>query len=400
MKIVGLITEYNPFHNGHKYHIDKAKEEAGADYAVVVMSGNFVQRGAPAIMPKQIRASAALQCGADVVIELPVYYATASAEQFAFGAVSILHHLGCVDSLCFGSESGDISLLQNAATVLFHESGELKEQLKQYLKTGITFPAARKLAYASVADCEEYAHILDQPNNILGIEYLKALFRLESSIEPIAIKRISSEYHDQVLKEEYSSATAIRNHLQKSISILETQVPSEAFSLYEQYKHIRYPITANDFSLLLKYKLLTTSKETLQNYLDVSEELANAIHNNRDSYLSYDQFCELLKTKNYTYSRINRALLHILLEIRYKNINIPYARILGFRRESAVVLKAFKEKANLPIITKPSRMECLNYEQKELLDLDIHASNLYESVVTEKFKTPFINEYKHAILRI
>ena len=230
MRIVGIIAEYNPFHNGHQYHIEKSLELTGADAAVVVMSGNFIQRGAPAIMPKHSRAKMALKNGASLVIELPVPYATGSAEYFAYGAVSLLDDFGCVDALCFGSECGNLNLLKTLAKILVKEPAEYKELLSCYLKQGNSFPLARQYAMRDYLHSDQVNDILAEPNNILGIEYLKALYRLNSTIEPYTIQRVSSHYHDQELQESYSSASAIRNVIKsEDFDSLKLQLSEESF---------------------------------------------------------------------------------------------------------------------------------------------------------------------------
>ena len=396
MKIVGLIAEYNPFHNGHQYHIEKAKEITGADAVIVVISGNFVQRGTPAIMPKHLRTEMALKAGASLVLELPVCYATGTAEQFAYGAVSILNKLGCVDAICFGSECGDINVLNDLAEILCNEPKEYKEALQKHLRNGLSFPLARQKAIEEIYPTQEFLKILEQPNNILGIEYIKALYRLNSKIKPYTIQRISSQYHDEELQEQFSSATALRQIIsQGNYSDLEGQIPSDCITLLKAHHHTRYPIYTNDFSLLLKYCLLNESKTSLIEYADVSAELANRIYNQLNNFVSFDQFCELLKTKEVTYSRISRALLHILLGIKKTDYtDIQYARVLGFRKDDSNVLTEIKNKATIPLVTKTTQ------QIDALLDADIYASNLYESVVTNKFGTHFINEYEHQIVII
>lgn len=396
MKIVGLIAEYNPFHNGHQYHIEKAKEITGADAVIVVMSGNFVQRGAPAIIPKHLRTEMALKAGASLVIELPVCYATGTAEQFAYGAVSILNSLGCVDSICFGSECGDIDILSDLAEFLCNEPIEYKECLQNHLRNGLSFPSARQAAIQELYPSKEFVDILAQPNNILGIEYLKALYRLNSKIKPYTIKRIASQYHDTDLQNEFSSATAIRQVIEHEVlQSLSGQIPDTNIALFEGNYQKRFPIFTNDFSLLLKYRLLNETKLSLTEYADISDELANRIYNQRNEFIDFEQFCELLKTKEVTYSRISRALIHVLLKIKktdYADIN--YARVLGFRKDNSNILTEIKNSSSIPLLTK------LTQYSDSLLDIDIYASNLYESVITDKFKTSFINEYEHAIVRV
>ena len=402
MKVVGLIAEYNPFHNGHQYHIEKARKITGADIVIVVMSGNFVQRGAPAIMPKHLRAEVALKAGASLVIELPVSYATGSAEFFAFGAVSLLDKLGCVDCICFGSECGDIEVLQNLARIIHDEPEEYKSYLSQYLRQGNSFPLARQKAMTDYLKSDTASDILAEPNNILGIEYLKALCKLESKIKPYTISRMVSHYHDNNLCENYSSASAIRKALSESIDFnLDSQVPEVNIPLMRETCGTRYPIYINDFSILLKYKLMSETKETLTAYADVSEELANRIYNHLNQFHSFEQFCELLKTKEITYSRISRSLLHVLLGIKQTNmVDIAYAHVLGFRKSDAELFSKIKKFSSIPIVTKLADTNFLSDDGKAQLEQDIYASNLYESVIAEKFKTIFANEYEHPIVRI
>lgn len=416
MKIVGLIAEYNPFHNGHKYHIEKAREITGADAVIVIMSGNFMQRGTPAIMPKHLRTEAALKGGASVVIELPVCYAVGSAEYFAYGAVSILEKLGCVDSICFGSECGNIEVLQDLARIIHDEPKQYKESLNLYLRQGNSFPLARQKAMKDFLKSNVADSILGQPNNILGIEYLKALYRLGSKMKPYTIQRVASHYHDEYLNETYSSASAIRKAINEpDESDWRSQVPDSCVSLYQENYQIRYPVYTNEFSLLLKYKLLRETKETLTSYADVSEELANRILNRLNEFTSFEEFCELLKTKELTYSRISRALLHILLDITIQDMTeIEYAHVLGFQASDSAVLSSIKKQSSIPLVTKladvtmysssantpPTCGSTLSEDSQKMLIQDIYAANLYESVVADKFGTAFINEYEQKIVRL
>lgn len=425
MKIVGLITEYNPFHNGHLYHIEKAKEITGADAAVVVMSGNYVQRGAPAIMPKHLRAEVALEAGVPVVMELPVCFATGSAEYFAAGAVSLFEQLGCVDSICFGSECGDYAKLEQIAHVVADEPEEYKFSLQEGLRKGLSFPRARQLALKAYLRDDSLDAVLEQPNNILGIEYIKALYLKKSPIKTYTIKRMVSGYHDESLSESYSSASAIRKllayasssiHLEDEgmfdepvmsevLTRLEGQVPPSCIRLLEETHRTRYPIYSNDFSLLLKYKLLTETKDTLVKYVDITADLANRIMNHANDFITFDQFCDLLKTRDMTYTRISRSLFHILLGItKYDMLSCRedgychYAHILGFRKDAANVLTHMKAHSGVPLVTKLSQADSLSDTGSRMLMQDIFASNLYEAIITNKFKLPFVNEYEQSIV--
>lgn len=427
MKIVGLITEYNPFHNGHLYHIEKALEVTGADTAIVVMSGNYVQRGAPAIMPKHLRAEVALEAGVPLVLELPVCYACGSAEYFAEGAVSLLEQLGCIDCICFGSECGDYYLLEKIAHITADEPEEYRSFLQANLKSGLSFPLARQAALKSYLQDPSLDEILEQPNNILGIEYIKALYRRKSPIGAYTIKRKVSGYHDKDLKEGYSSASAIRRllayagssvhmtsdkpydepELSEVLTRLEDQVPPACIRTLEETHRVRYPVYTGDFSLLFRYKLLTETRESLKEYMDMTEELANRMVNHANDFITFDQFCDLLKTRELTYSRISRCMLHILLDIRAADLSLykeaggcQYARVLGFRKEGAKLMARIKRSSSISLITKLTQTEGLSETAQKMLRQDMFASDLYESVITNKYKMPFVNEYCQQIVRV
>ena len=429
MKIVGLITEYNPFHNGHLHHIKEARRVTGADAVVVVMSGDYVQRGVPAIMPKRLRTEMALSCGASAVFELPVCYAAGSAEYFAMGAVSLLDSMGVVDSICFGSECNDLEALSHVADILSREPEDYRSLLKTNLKKGASFPSARHDALLEYTHVPAYAALLDEPNNILGIEYLKALKRLNSRMTPFTIRREGSHYHDQNLSSDsFSSASAIRSLLACSGSTLRTersggtfentafssilgdlenQVPSCCLELLKDYLRVQYPVYQNDFSIILKYKLLNKHPGSLVRYLDVSEDLANRICAQLDNFFNYKQFAELLKTRETTQTRINRALLHIMLGLKKDDMTEYmdsgyhfYARLLGYRKDRAKLISLIARESPLPLLAKLSDSEELPYAGQKMLRNDILASNLYMSVVTDKFRTAFQNEYKQGIVKI
>lgn len=409
MKVVGLITEYNPFHNGHLYHIEKAKEITGADHVLVVMSGDFVQRGAPALMPKHMRAEMALLAGASVVIELPVCFACQSAEYFAAGAISLLDGLNCVDTVCFGSECGNKEFLAKVAQITADEPEEYKLCLRSMLKDGVSFPLARHEALKAVLKDEYLNTLLKYPNNILGIEYIKALITQKSSMDFCTIKRIENGYHDETLKEGISSASAIRRLFTASappeMDFLKGKVPSFCMTPLKKEYLRRYPVCDDDLSLLLKYRLLSEDPHSLMDYMDVTEELANRIVNNLSGFFSFSQFCRLLKTKDMTYTRISRCLTHILLNITGRDVAAckdagycQYARILGLRKDKTELLSLIKKKARIPLVTKPARTGNLSQAGHLMLSMDITASDLYESIITDKFKTPFISDYCHQIV--
>lgn len=425
MKIVGLIAEYNPFHNGHFYHIEKAKEITGADAAIVIMSGDYVQRGLPAIMPKRLRAKMALQCGASAVFELPVCYATGTAELFAEGAISFFDHLGIVDAICFGTECNDIDSLKELAQILCEEPADYRLELQNHLKNGDSFPSARQKAIATYTGSDTLASDLEDPNNILGIEYCKALHKFQSPMKAYTIQREGAHYHEEQLQKVHSSATAIRSLLNRAsehyslrstsleetcsqkIQDLESQVPAPCFTLLKEQYGKSYPVNVQDFSLLLKYKLLNKTPETLSQYMDVSEAFANRIFGKLNYYLDYPQFSQLLKTKEITQTRVNRALLHIMLGIKTEDVICykkqgyhGYAHLLGVRKEDQTLLSILAKNSSLPLLTKLYASDHLTELWQHMLRQDILASNLYASVITDRYKTAYENEYYQGVLKV
>jgi len=422
MKTIGIVVEYNPFHNGHFYQIEKARQLTGADAIVVIMSGDFVQRGTPAIIDKYARTKMALEHGVDLVIELPVLYATASAEYFAKGAIQILDGLKIIDTLVFGSECGDISLLTEISQILVNEPEVFREKLKEYLKTGETFPAARKLAlhdylsahHDDAAFLEKADEVLDHPNNILGIEYIKALLTIKSTITPFTIKREGAGYHDTDHTRKFSSATSLRKFFH-NIPLTDTaasklitesladQLPNASLRILTSEYQRTFPVDANDFSSLLYYRLSQETKETLTAYADVTEDLANRIMQLIRPGITYHAFAEELKSRQYTLTRISRSLLHILLGIRQEDLNAflsdpdsRYARILGFKKSSSHLLKSSKQKEGIPTILKTAdASKLLSASALSLFIHDIRAAHLYNQVVFTTHHTLLKDEYTH-----
>lgn len=423
MKVIGLITEYNPFHNGHKYHIETAKRITRADYVVVIMSGNFVQRGTPAIIDKYTRAQMALENGANLVLELPTIFATSSAESFAYGSIAILEQLGIIDSVVFGSECGDIKVLQQLAKILLNEPTELKENIASLMKTGITYPLARACALSKYMDkysdsTTDWDKILGSPNNILGIEYIKAIMKLNSPIKPVTLQRISSNFHETKLNESISSATAIRCLLEQNnnttngmnlhedeLAQLHNNVPGNVYDMLVKEYGARYPIHSQDFILPLYHQILNHEADTLSTYLDVTPDLANRIKNSKLSHATFYDMVEAIKTKQYTQTRIQRALIHILLNITedvLKSVlNHPesyYARILGFQKKDSSLIRTIKNSSSIPVITKLSSKNDLSSVGNTMLEYDIRSSHLYNSAVYHKFGTAIKDEYTHGVV--
>ncbi|MCM1134842.1 MAG: nucleotidyltransferase family protein [Clostridium sp.] len=420
MKIAAIIAEYNPFHNGHRLHLTQTRRETGADFLLVIMSGDFVQRGAPAILGKHVRAKMALLGGADAVIELPALYALSSAEFFAGGVVTLLNQLNTVDFLSFGSESGSLPLLEACARILVEKERDLQPAIKAYLKKGISYPAARARAIADMLpnlslnmeaktiDAETLEKLLTQPNNILAIEYCKALFASKSGIQPFTIKRTDRGYHNTSLDAEnggsfeYASASALRNGIYHGIGGVAKYMPESAFSLLA--KNYR-PIDENSFSHLLHYKLLSEASLGFSEYLDCTYDLSDKICKNLPSFTGFSDFCSLLKSKELTYARISRVLMHILLNIKTpeffqaplakRQLFVPYARLLGFRQGSEPLLAAVKKNSAIPLLSKMADARfCLEDKAFALLQQDVYCSCIYEAALARAAGETIPNEWK------
>lgn len=421
MKVTGIIAEYNPFHNGHEYHINTARKRLKSDYIIVVMSGNYVQRGAPTILDKYSRARMALNAGADLVLELPSCFATASAEYFAYGGVAILDKLGIVDDLCFGTESldsmnpegtkeevkeavkGITDQFGKIADLLVDEPEEFKEILKEGLREGLSHAAARSKAVGQILG-EEYVTVMETSNNILGVEYMKALRKLGSSIKPDPVARLLSVHNDTAINEGFSSATAIRNAIynQYDMNALASTVPEYALDILMDRYLEYFPIFRDDFSLIVGAKLLEAKEAAdLTKYFGVSEDLANRMLNLKDDFRSFVQFKDLLATKNINKATTSRALMHIALGITdadmqdmYNADSIRYVKVLGFRKNSEALLSEIKKKTELKLVTKLA--DAVKEGADKMLLQNIAADEMYRMVAMNKFdselKNPFTEE--------
>ncbi len=403
MKIVGLITEYNPFHAGHLYHMQQARELTGADYCVVLMSGSFVQRGAPAIFDKYLRTKTALLAGADLVLEIPVAFSTASAHEFAAYGVALLSAIG-VDAVVFGSECGQIEILKQAAYALNYESAEFQERLRKGLKAGLTYPQAR----AKALEMEDtWASVLSSPNNILGIEYLRAAEDLHSLMEFYTISRKGSGYHEDTLADaNFPSASAIRGIIRNSLSkdkdlldILASHLPAVTHPAYTG----AVPVFVDDFSELLNAAIL--QMQATFSIADLSPELAARLAKPPYFPLSFEKRIQALKTRQLTYTRVSRALLHLALGMREEDISrwkdegyALYARILGFRRQSSPLLSCLHKKSSIPLITKMAdASQSLAPSALALLEQEVYASHLYQTVRMKRSGV-FQNEYTEGLV--
>lgn len=388
--VLGIVAEYNPFHNGHLHHLTESQKLVEADYTIAVMSGNFTQRGDVSIIDKWSRTQMAIENGIDLVIELPTIYAISSAENFASGAVKILNSLGIVDFMSFGSECNDISILSEVTDVLTNEPSEYKTLLSHELSRGVSFPKARERALMMyLNDIRRFNNVLSSPNNILGIEYLKALDRQKSNIHPITIKREGSAYNDDSipLDSGFASATSIRNLCQShDISILQNFMPETSFNILQdclENGHIVRNISELDKTII--YTLRKMSIDEIANLPDVSEGLEFAIKSAVNQCNTITELLSIINTKRYTQTRLKRIFLYALLGITKKDMQIskttkPYIRILGFNSKGRKLISEIsKHNRKLTIISSVKKFMDSNSNKnlKLMLEKDIWATNVY-----------------------
>ncbi|MBE5972533.1 MAG: nucleotidyltransferase [Lachnoclostridium sp.] len=399
MKTTGIIAEYNPFHNGHKYHLEQARRITGCDYVIVVMSGDYTQRGTPAIYSKYMRAKAALSAGADLVLEMPVYGSVASAPDFAECGVNTLAASGICDCLFFGSESGDMEQLQKQALLLSEESEEISLKIKAGLKAGLSWPDARANAFG------EENPVASLPNDILGIEYLRAIQKINASITPVTLKRTDPGYHSEEKKGRFASATAARKAiLTQDLDFLQEILPTEHFESLAEFSCP--PVTFDDCSLLLGEKILTSTLEQLFHVSGMPEDLARKLYKQRLDFHTSDQLVAERKDRNYTYTRVNRSLLNLMLGITKEDSllfkeyhSAPWLRILGFRKEAGPLLSEMKKKATAPIITKTANAESILPDNAyELFKKQLTAAEVYRLVSQLKSGRSTKNEFTNSIL--
>ena len=413
MKVVGIVAEYNPFHNGHAYQIKQLREKTNADYVIVAMSGNFLQRGVPALCDKYSRTHMALLNGADLVLEIPTLWATASAEYFASGGVHTLASTGVLTHLGFGAENDSLKTLQQITSVLRSEPEIYRKVLSNSIRTGNPFPVARKNALITTLPhipANELDDILNSPNNILAIEYLKAL---PYQVEPVLVPRKGAGYHDTSIDAEFASASAIReallgeNPLDK-LDAVEKAMPADAYAILKELFDKGALLENNDISDVLGYCLLCLSHKGYDSFADCTIDLSNKIRNHLNEYVTFDDFVMTLKSKDLTHSRISRCLLHILLNIKQTDYYTgkgagyaPYLRVLGFKKESSELLGKMNEKAIVPIITKVADAKnILDYTTYQIFERDILASNLFYQRTANKSHSKPVNEFTHQMIML
>ena len=402
MKAVGLIVEYNPFHNGHLYHVLQSKKQNDADVVIAVMSGSFLQRGEPAIVNKWSRAAMALHNGVDLVIELPYIYSTQHAKYFASGAVSLLEAMKC-DSFCFGSEKGSISTFVQLYEIMSQHEEALNEQVHQYCKQGNSYPRAFSLALQSLEIQTENEIDLSMPNNILGFQYVRATLANNYQIKPSLINRVAAQYHDAALPEGHiASATSIRkallDHAYEGAPV-HSFMPDYSLNELTQYAAKNNLLHSwEHYWPLLQYTLISHSAQQLEAIYEVEEGIQYRLKEAALSSKSFEQFMAKVKTKRYTYTRIQRICVHILNNVSKEQMNRlmqqpSYLRILGFTENGRQYLSEKKKQIELPIISKPGSFN------DEGLSLDIHASSIHSLALPPEQRLEAVKrEYKQPII--
>ena len=416
MKVAGIIAEYNPFHKGHQYHIEETRKKTGADYVVVVMSGDYVQRGEPAVLDKYTRASMALNSGVNLVVELPVNYAVSSAENFAAGALKVLDYIKA-DSIAFGSESGDIERLSKLAHVLCDNEDTLYKEISKYTANGISYAAARQKVVEKLTD-KDTAAMLTSSNNILAVEYLKAVIKNNYAIKPYTVQRQGDSYNDTDIRSEYASATALRGNLKADN--ISKYIPVKAGLILSSNTNYIYPddITEALFTRLLGILFASSYDknvfiENVMRYPDVNKEIAGRLYKSAmdmitrtvpqgaeskdNGAFSFGSLCEHIKTKEVPLSRIKRALVRITLGLDKKHMekyaNEPYIRVLGFDKKGQEYLSYIRKTVEVPLITKIA-------DYKEMLLDDIHAANIYNMIVAGKYGVKEFGDFVRGPVRV
>ncbi|MEL3960417.1 nucleotidyltransferase [Lysinibacillus endophyticus] len=379
MKAVGVIVEYNPFHNGHHYHITESKNETGADIAIAVMSGQFLQRGEPALVDKWHRAKMALSSGIDIVIELPYVFSTGNATHFAEGATQLLDAIQC-ESFAFGSEQGTIQPFLNTHSLLKKQNEEYNALIKQFVSTGLSYPQSLYMAYEKLKRLEENDYIdLAQPNNILGYHYIEAADRLNLTIKPVTIQRIQAGYHDLINTDlSIASATGIRKSLFETLNLDEIKkfVPTTTFTQLNAWckTHNQF-INWDTLWPLLRYAILRNTPEQLTQYADVTEGIEHALIKAARKSTSFSQFMTNLKSKRYTWTRLQRMITHIYTGITKETLHQfskpSYIRLLGMTSAGQKYLSENKKSFKLPLISRVASTK------DPMLQLDLRATEMY-----------------------
>lgn len=398
MKAVGIVVEYNPFHNGHAFHLEKTKEKSNADVVIACMSGQFLQRGEPALLPKWTRTKMAILAGVDIVIELPYQFAVQKADTFAYGAISLLHAMGC-ESVCFGSESGNISDFQRTIQFIDDNKQEYDQKIKYHINKGVNYPTALSSAFLDLHPTESIVD-LSKPNNILGYQYVKAIKDLHIPMKALTISRTNAGYHDQhFTSESIASATSIRKSLfsdNSSLEEIQPYVPETTATLLQEYLFQYHQFHQwENYWPYLRFRLLQVTQAELRNIYEVEEGLENRVKRAALESNSFQEFMTTIKTKRYTWTRLQRMCVHILTnttvsEIKSKMKKSTYVRLLGMNERGRDYLNKWKAHIPIPMISK------LSSYLLDDISLDVRASQLYALGTSGAKKQELLNmEYNH-----
>lgn len=415
MKIVGIVCEYNPFHNGHEYQIKKSLEVTGADRVVCFMSGHFLQRGIPALADKYTRAGIALSSGADAVFEIPFVYATSSARDYAYAAVSMMNALEAVDYISFGAETDNLPLLNELAAIICDEPASMSDELKKLMSSGLSYAVARAralTAYISESKrdlCpvpEELDTILKSPNNILALEYLCALKSTGSRISPVLIQREISEYNSTSAEHDICSATAIRYLLEAgTLPDIRRHVPQSCYDTLQDNYMKTFPVFTDDISYMLGCARLLGDDNS--DIADLEKDLANRL-SKININLTFEQTTQLLKCRNYTMTHVQRGLLHKIVGLTADDYRlfkkegpILYAKLLGLRKSSGDVISLFKQKSSIPVITRSVEINHTGSDIcRKMFEYDVKASRIYSNIVYRKFGNDIKDDYARSVITL
>lgn len=382
MRVAGIIAEYNPLHNGHIYHMEESKKQIGSEFCVVAMSGNFVQRGEPACTDKFTRSEWAVMGGADLVVEIPTVFAVSSAERFAEGAVKTLAATGVVTDLAFGVETEDVNALYHLADLLEREPPNLRIYLTHHLKQGKSFPRAQYDALLDYGIPEDELAILQEPNNILAVEYLKALNRFAPEIRPLPILRIGNKYNSTVLTGKLSSATAIREALQNGDESVYDAMPMSVAAAMRF--DAQFPVTFDRFAQMLLYRLRSMSIDELRALPDVGEGFEQVLFRAVREAVDLPSLLDAIKSKRYTLARCKRILVSALLQIPAglsdavgKRVDDMYLHVLGMKRMGRGLLAAMASRAGAPVILRHSDLSNCSEAARASLAIDAFSTDLY-----------------------
>lgn len=397
MNSCGLIVEYNPLHNGHIYHIQKAKEISNADCIIAVMSGSFLQRGEPAIIDKFHRTKTALMSGVDIVLELPYAYAVQSSKNFAKGAVRTLHEMG-VSHICFGSESGVIKDFLTHYQAFKDNEPIYTETLKKHLNVGLSYPKASMLAYKEIGLTSTKVD-LSKPNNILGSSYVYEILNNHLQIEPVTIQRKNNDYHQEKITNSIASATSIRKQLLQGDGLSQEVINTMPLETIKQLKSYRQASNTwhqwEKYFLILHYRVMTMTLQELRDIQGVDEGLEHRIKQTARGATSFEQWMTTIKTKRYTWTRLQRIFTHILTNTKKEDMtvaedmkSVPYIRLLGLSDKGRQYIRHHKKSFTIPIITQYSR------NQSDMLSIDERASHAYYSILSPEHRNYLWNQEK------